>query len=295
MAPASYSQPHRWTRRHWLLSLVAAGGLARARAAEGAKWPVGVACGWDDVPLAKQAGFEYVAIGVPTLLAPGGDDAAFAKLLERAKGLELPVRAVNGFIPSENKIVGPEVNDARLDAHVRVVCERARRVGVERIVFGSGGARRIPDGWDPARAKDQVAAFGRRAVKIAADQGLVIAIEPLNAKETNCINFLEDCRQVAEAVGHPAFGVNADFYHMSVGGEGPEVIERAGSLVRYCEVAQAAGRAAPLPGGQDFTPYLRALKRAGYTGMVGIECTWTDRTAQFPEAVKELCKQRDGA
>ena len=45
------------------------------------------------------------------------------------------------------------------------------------IVFGSGGARRIPDGFDRTRAWAQLVDFGRRIGPLAEERGVTIAMQ----------------------------------------------------------------------------------------------------------------------
>ena len=56
------------------------------------------------------------------------------------------------FISGSLKITGPKVDPAALKAYVEVTLERTERAGVEVMVFGSGGARQVPDGFDRTKA-----------------------------------------------------------------------------------------------------------------------------------------------
>ncbi len=51
-------------------------------------------------------------------------------------------------------------------------------MGIGIIVFGSGGARRIPEGFDRQRAHGQLVAFCRMVGPIAREHGVIIAVEP---------------------------------------------------------------------------------------------------------------------
>ena len=45
--------------------------------------------------------------------------------------------------------------------------------------------------------------------------------------------------------------------------------------------------------GDDFTPYFAALKKAGYTGKVVIECRWDNLAEQGAAAYRTLRQQLD--
>ena len=47
-------------------------------------------------------------------------------------------------------------------------------------------------------------------------------------------------------------------------------------------------RTAPGRKGDDFRPYLRALRDIGYDGMISIECRWEDFAAELPRAIRTL-------
>ena len=53
---------------------------------------------------------------------------------------------------------GPDVSLERQDAYMEACIGRLARLGVEVLVFGSGGARNIPDGFSRAQALDQLVA-----------------------------------------------------------------------------------------------------------------------------------------
>ena len=52
-------------------------------------------------------------------------------------------------------------------------------------MFGSGGARRVPEGFPKEDAFEQFVEFGKRIAPEARAHGLTIAIEPLCRDETN--------------------------------------------------------------------------------------------------------------
>jgi len=120
---------------------------------------------------------------------------------------------------------------------------------------------------------------------------VVVAIEPLNRDETNFINTVAEGAAVVRETGHPNIRLLADIYHMLRENEGPDALVDAGPLLRHVHIAEKDGRTPPGFAGDDFTPYLRALRRAGYAGAISIECRWDDLAAQLPAALKALRDQ----
>jgi sugar phosphate isomerase/epimerase len=65
----------------------------------------------------------------------------------------------------------------------------------------------------------------------------------------------------------------------------------AGPLLAHCHIAEEEGRTPPGVHGQDFTPYLEALRRIGYQGAISFEARWTDLARELPSAVRTLRAQ----
>ena len=97
--------------------------------------------------------------------------------------------------------------------------ERATELDGEIIVFGSGGARHVPEGFSRKRAHDQILEFLEAAANYARRHGLVIAIEPLNRSETNMINSIAEAVQFADELMQPEIQVLVDFYHQMLEAE----------------------------------------------------------------------------
>lgn len=277
---------------------VAGAGVALLRGAPAAddfKPLVGVCKGNKDAAAMKAAGYDFLEGNVGGLFVPDKPEADFEKNLAELKGLVIPVLAVNGFLPSSMKIVGP---DAKPDAAAKYAENALRRAGVaniKTIVFGSGGARRISEGFDAAKAREQFIAFAKRIAPAAEKAGVTLALEPLNRKETNFINSVTEGATIVDAVAHPAFKLHADVYHMLQEDEQPDAITKAGARIVHVHVAQKGTRIAPMPGGTDFRPYFKALKGIGYRGLLSLECDWKKGETDPAKACAFIREQWAGA
>lgn len=236
-------------------------------------------------------GLDYIEGTVGELLCPRENEAAFAERLAAAGGAAAPVRAANGFLPGELKTTGPDVDAAAVDTFVHTALGRAQRMGVTVIVFGSGGSRAVPDGWDPARARDQLVEHLRRWGPRAAEAGVTIALEPLNARECNIVTSVDEGAEMVRRADHPNIRLLIDTYHMATDGDPPDAIRRAEGLVVHAHCAEGEGRGPLGTVGEDHRPWFRALKDIGYDGGVSIEATWKDLAAQLPAALAELNRQ----
>ncbi|UCD74479.1 MAG: sugar phosphate isomerase/epimerase [Phycisphaerales bacterium] len=252
---------------------------------------IGVCTSVANAALLREAGAAYIEEGVRGLLIPDRPDEEFAEKLKAAEQCGLPVRAANGFLPGSLKCVGPEANHEAVLAFAETAFRRAALVGIRHIVFGSSGARSIPDGFDRRQAELQFVALLGKMAMLARPHNVVIVIEPLNRRETNFINSVEEGAMLARAVQHPNVMLLADIYHMLCENEPAENIRAAGDLIRHLHIAEKEGRRAPGVGGEDFTPYFQALHDIGYKGGISIECRWSEMAEELPKAVKTMREQ----
>jgi sugar phosphate isomerase/epimerase len=201
------------------------------------------------------------------------------------------VEATNNFIPKDIPTTGPAVDQAAVDKFVSVACRRAGKAGVRIIVFGSGGSRRVPDGFDSGKAFEQLVGNLKRWGPMAQAAGVMIVVEPLNSSECNIITSVAEGAELVRRVNHPSIRLLADTYHMARDGEGPDSIREAGGILCHAHCAEAKGRVPVGLGGEDHRPYFRALKDIGYAGRVSIEAKWEDFAAQLQGALDSLRRQ----
>ena len=186
------------------------------------KVQVGYCTSVKNLEAAKAAGFEYVEVASTEIAALS--DADFDAVVEKAKALGMPTPAANLFLPAALKVVGPDINVEQQTAHVKKVMTRLSKLGVQVLVFGSGGARRVPDGFSKDEAWKQLVEFSRRAAQEAKTAGITIAIEPLRTQETNIVNTAGEGLRLVEEVKDPNFQLMIDFYHLASEHEDPAIV-----------------------------------------------------------------------
>jgi sugar phosphate isomerase/epimerase len=245
----------------------------------------------DQAQAGADAGFDYVEENVQNFLAPQEPDEVFARKLAALPGAGLPVMAANCFLPGALKCTGPSVEMEALKRYAETAFQRARQAGIRFIVFGSGGARQIPEGFDRARARDQFLACLRGIAPLAEREGVTLVVEPLNKKECNFINSLAEGAGIVEEAGHPQVRLLADIYHMRMDGEPAAEIVAHGRWLKHVHVAEREGRFAPGTQGEDFGPYLRALKEIEFAGAISYECGWKNFPGQAVTSVKGFREQ----
>ncbi len=248
----------------------------------------GICGGPETGPLARAAGYDYLEINVAAHLQGEASDEVFAPILAQIQQAGLPCLAANVFVPGHLKITGPTVDFPRLTRYLETVCRRAEQAGVRTIVFGSGGARRIPEDFDRSKAYAQLVEFGRKAATLAELHGITLAVEPLNRGETNVINSVAEGLQYARDVNQPGMRVLVDAYHWVKENEPAADIVAAGGWLEHSHIATYAGRMPPGGEACDFAPFVQALKQAGYAKRISVEAGWQDLTAQAAPALQLL-------
>ncbi len=252
---------------------------------------LGVCTSFGNAATLQSGGCDYIEESVQGFLVPDKPESEFRGKVMAFKGSALPILACNSFLPGSLKSVGPEPRHDEIVAYALIAFRRAREAGIKTIVFGSSGSRAIPDGFDRAEARRQFVRLLRRLAPIAKAHGITVVIEPLNSGECNFINTVEDGAAIVKETGHPNIRLLADIYHMLREGEGPDALLAAGPLLKHIHIAEKDRRTPPGVAGDDFTPYLQALRSARYTGAISLECRWDDLAGELPRAIEALKSQ----
>jgi sugar phosphate isomerase/epimerase len=240
------------------------------------------------------SGYSVLVESIAKLISPKTvSDQQFSDNLVMIEGLKTKLYAFNIFIPGELKLVGPDVNEDSLMAYVKTVFQRCQRAQVHLIIWGSAGARRIPDGFDTLKARNQFIDIARKLAVMASNYDIILALENLNKQETNFITTLQEACEIVKEVDQPNLRLCADIYHMLVEHEPPSVIARTKDYLVHCDIAEEHHRGAPGSYKEDFTPYLKELKNVNYRGKIMIEARWTNLPAETRPAREYLEAQLD--
>ena len=272
-----------------VVALLTLSAVLSAWQASGAKVRVGYCTGLKNLEAAKAAGFDYVELSATEIAALSDD--AFEAAAATIKSIGIPTPAANLFVPAAIKLTGPQTDPEAQDAHVRKVVSRLSKLGTEVIVFGSGGARRVPEGFAKEEAFKQLVDFGRRAARLAQPYGITITIEPLRTQETNIINSAAEGLELVKAIDHPNFQLMIDFYHLASEHEDPAIVVRAKDHLRHLHMANPQGRVFPSKWEEfDYAPFFANLRAIGYDKRISVEASTKDLQADAPQAIALLRK-----
>ena len=233
---------------------------------------IGICASPDRFDEVREAGFDCVEMGSGALLYDQ-DDAAFAPVRRQLQSAPVKVESFNVFLPAALKVTGPDVDLSAVGRHMDIVLRRASEVGASIMVFGSGGARKIPDGWPLERGRAQFVEAARLAGETGAKYGMTVVLEPLLKRACNFFNRTDQGIEYVDAVNHPNLKLLTDLYHIAWEGEAFESMVRAGRRLAHIHLATPCIPETGSDGGPgyDFPGFFSALARAGYDGRIVVE------------------------
>jgi len=246
----------------------------------------GVCAGLDKLEMVAEAGYDFIEPAARRTLHPEEGEEGFARMREIMERSSLRAEAFNIFLPGDLKVTGTEVDFKRLMDYATLCIQRAPTLGGEVIVFGSGGARSVPEGFSRDEAKKQIIHFLQEVGTVAQECGIKIAVEPLRKEESNIINSVSEGMEFVQGAEHPAVGILADVYHMESEKEPLDNILSCGDSLLHIHIADPAQRRAPGRGEYDFGPFFARLKSVGYDRRISIECKWEDFETEAKTAVQ---------
>lgn len=231
----------------------------------------GVCIGLDNsekIKIAAESGFDYIECGFGTLAKCSDEEFELYKKVLNENNIK--VEAANGFLPGELKVCGEKVDSAALYSYIEKGMQRGAQLGLKTVVFGSGGARCLPDGWSYSNGFLQIAQFLRDiAGPVAEKYGVRIVMEPLRKKECNIINTVKEGVMLAACSGRENVGGLADLYHMVEQGDTNEDIKELKGSLWHAHISNPVKRANSnriYPMGEnefDYKSFIEALEYAG--------------------------------
>ena len=232
----------------------------------------GVCIGLDDldgIKLAAETGFDYVEFSFQALSR--ADDELMDKVVALLSECNFKGETANCFIPNSFALTSDEIDKEALADFIEKGMINGKKVGLETVVFGSGGAKRIPDGVDYGTAFNRLVDFLRDiAAPIAKKYDVTIVVEPLCKLEVNIINTVKEGAILAAVCGMDNVADLADLYHMVVENDSIENIIEVGSLLRHahisCPKADDKGNKRTFMkdiNEYDYKPFIDALRAVG--------------------------------
>lgn len=236
---------------------------------------LGICTDMKNAPKVAAIGYDYLE---PSLTAVARmSEEEFTQAADLIASTAISCEAMNGMLPGDLAVTGPAVDPTQMEEYLSSAFFRAAGLGAKVIVFGSGNARRVPDGFSHTQAWRQLQEYLCIADRHAQKHGLQIAIEPLRREECNILHYVSEATLLASLTRLPCIGVLGDTYHMYAGNEPLSALAQAGDLLYHIHTASLPNRTYPGPADrQDCNALLQTLIRAGYNGRISVEANTQD-------------------
>ena len=235
--------------------------------------------GLELLPMIREQGFDYVEF--PLMNFSGMDEKEFSAVLKSVKdnGLESPVAC--NFFPGSVRLVGKDLDKAHIASYLDEILPKLDRLGIKKIILGSGPARTFGPDQTREEAIEQFSDVLKSVILPRTKKyGMLVCIEPFERTYCNLIISALEGLELVKAINDEGLELMVDLYHMLSNGEPLETLEQCYEHIRHVHVAGPDRR---VPEDSDFYIFraLETLRSLGYDGTVSFE-------TEMPESQEKL-------
>lgn len=242
--------------------------------------------------LLKELGFDGIELAAykdfnPDVLSK--NDIVSLKNTIDSYGLKVPCISSLFMLPGFqhcSPIHAVRINSLRF---TKKLCEAATLLDCHILCWGSGMARRIPQGIPYEIGRKWNIELLRKSAKFAEEYGVILAIEPLPKEHDNFINTLEDAKKIMDEIGSEFVKLLADIHHMHM----EEPIPIPNAIARYGKDIVHVhywdnNQGIPGSGQIDWLSVTQALVDMGYRGYISIESIVEDERRDMEKAIRYM-------
>ncbi|MGE4213990.1 MAG: sugar phosphate isomerase/epimerase family protein [Anaerotignaceae bacterium] len=222
---------------------------------------------------AAEAGYDYVEFaGVEVY---GMTQEEFNSIVELKNRVKLPIRGFNAYCNESVPIVGDSFSEKKVEEYAQILCERGEQLGITSVGIGAPKARKLPQGYDLAKADLQAKTFLKITSEIAKSHGQIVLYEAIHKHMCDYCNYTKDTVAMVKDLNDENIKMVLDFYHMDVMGEELTKIDFAMPYVKHLHVSHTGENYA-----RDYITQkdlnwikdvLTATKEYGYDETISIE------------------------
>jgi D-psicose/D-tagatose/L-ribulose 3-epimerase len=240
----------------------------------------------------SEAGYDYVELPLAEMMRL--DDSEFNVIKETLENEKIICDVCNNLFPKTMRLTGPlPDSNGKIAEYVEKSLGRVAQLKGQKVVFGSGGAKNVPEGFAIERGYEQIVSLLKSIAKTAKSNNITVVIEPLRKAECNLINTFDEGCRLAEAVDEKNIRVLVDYYHFCEEEEPITNLLRDGKkYLRHIHFAKPEGRRYPFCGDRhDYSRFINAVKELGYNDTLSCEAYSEDYIEDAEKALKFFYKE----
>ncbi len=235
---------------------------------------------------------DYVEISAMDIL--GAQKEIYPEFKKAVDKGEIITYSCNGLFPGDVRLTG-DVNWDTVKAYCDETFYKLAEVKIHMLVFGSGKAKHVPDGFDRQKAWDQLYELGALLSDTAKQYGQTVVVEPLSYSEVNIVNTVDEGAEYCKVVNRDNFKLLVDFYHFDNNAEDWASLERNHDLLAHAHIATQKERTKPKTEEEwkFFEKSINALRAIGYTGNLSFEGGFHEAKfmSEMAERMQAIAKQ----
>ncbi len=231
--------------------------------------------GMGGIETLKRIGYDYVELPIaPIIDLPKND---FNKLKGVLDACGMRCEVFNLLFPAEIRLTGDKVNRSVISDHLKKVVDIAEQLDTKVIIYGSGPARNVPEGFSKDKAWQQLVEILQEFDEMADSYGITLAVEPYNKKESNIINSTLDGLKLAKDSHGKNAKIVIDYFHSALEKEDADVVLTANEYVSHIHISRPEGRRfVKETDNENYLPFLNNLKKIGYDSRISVEAFTDD-------------------
>jgi sugar phosphate isomerase/epimerase len=231
--------------------------------------------GTEALELLASLGYDYVELPLAEIALLGNDE--FNRVVTRLETLEIPCECCNNLFPRYVKLTGPSVCMDLIKEHAIYALGRARQLGADTVVFGSGVARNVAAGFSFVTALEQLGNILEMISPIADGNNIRLVLEPARKPDCNIINSFNEAVEWRDRAASSPCGIMVDYFHMNWHSESPRDFALRPDLLGHVHLAcpdnkERGERCMPsLDDGWVYDDFVNSLRECGYDRRISIE------------------------
>ena len=224
----------------------------------------------------KDAGYDFLEL--PATLINNINEDDYRRLVDYLGSIEFESSGICSLFPGRIKFF--DISGNELEEYIDWIFEKVRPLGAQKIGFGSGGARKLPEGMSPSEGMDIFTDKVRSHIVPYLDKyNYEMVIEAFNPKEANFILTAGEAVEAAAKIGSNRIGILTDTLHMIGSNDNADaVIANYYNHIRHIHISEP-DRIFPV---STYSPEclacVNAFAKSGYDDTISFETSCRDYT-----------------